>query len=211
MLIVRDRLFARKKREPNNERVEQVYKIARNRVSRKIQKSKKEPEEAYFAEHQSDIKKTWEGLRKLVNVKKSVRFSISQLNVNGKIINETAEIAEKLNHFFVNVGPETEKTVPRVPNASPQKYLGNRNQFELIIAHISHEEVLNIINALPNKGTGPSSIPLRLLKDVADIIITPLCHIINLSFSSGIFPDLLKVTKVVAIHKGGSTEEVNNF
>ena len=211
MLNVRDRLFARKKREPENERVEQVYKIARNRVSRKIQKSKKEHEEAYFTEHQSDIKKTWEGLRKLVNVKKSVRFSISQLNVNGKIINETAEIAEKLNNFFVNVGPETEKTVPRVPNASPQKYLRNRNQFELIIAHISHEEVLNIINALPNKGTGPTSIPLRLLKDVADIIITPLCHIINLSFSSGIFPDLLKVTKVVAIHKGGSTEEVNNF
>ena len=70
MLNIRDRLFARKKREPDKERVEQVYKIARNRVSREIQKSKKEHEEAYFAEHQSDIKKTWEGLRKLVNVKK---------------------------------------------------------------------------------------------------------------------------------------------
>ena len=211
MLNIRDRLFARKKREPTNERVEQVYKIARNRVSRKIQKSKKEHEEAYFAEHQTDIKKTWEGLRKLVNVKKSVRFSISQLNVNGKIVDEPAMIAEKLNKFFVNVGPETERKVPKVPNASPEKYLKNRNQFELIIAHISHEEVMTIINALPNKSTGPTSIPLRLLKDVADLIITPLCHIINLSFTSGIFPDILKVSKVVAIHKGGSTEEVNNF
>ena len=104
-----------KKKEPNNERVDQVYKIARNRVSRKIQRSKKEHEEAYFAEHQSDIKKTWEGLRKLVNVKKSVRFSISQLNVNGKIVDEPAEIAEKLNNFFVNVGPETEKKSPKSP------------------------------------------------------------------------------------------------
>ena len=147
----------------------------------------------------------------MVNVKKSVRFSISQLNSNGQIIDEPAKIAEKLNNFFVNVGPDTEKTVPRVPNASPEKYLKNRTQFELIIAHISQEEVLSIINALPNKGTGPSSIPLRLLKDAADLIITPLCHIINLSFSSGIFPDSLKVAKVVPIHKGGSTEEVNNF
>ena len=57
MLKVRDRLFARKKSEPNNKRVEEVYKIARNRVSRKIKKSKKEHEEAYFAEHQTDIKK----------------------------------------------------------------------------------------------------------------------------------------------------------
>ena len=103
------------------------------------------------------------------------------------------------------------KKVPKVPNASPEKYLRNRNQFQLVIAHISDEEVLSIINALPNKGTGPSSIPLRLLKDVANLIIVPLCHIINLSFTSGIFPDLLKVAKVVAIHKGGSTEEVNNF
>ena len=70
MLNLRDRLFARTKREPNNERVRQVYKTARNRVSRKILKSKKDHEEAYFVEHQSDIKKTWEGLRKLVNVKK---------------------------------------------------------------------------------------------------------------------------------------------
>ena len=52
MLNLRDRLFARKKREPDNERVDQVYKIARNRVSRKIQRSKKEHQEAYFAEHQ---------------------------------------------------------------------------------------------------------------------------------------------------------------
>ena len=211
MLQIRDRLFARKKREPYNERVDQIYKIARNRVSRKIQKSKKDHQEAYFNEHQTDIKKTWEGLRKLVNVKKSVRFSISQLNVNGKIVDEPAEIAEKLNKFFVNVGPETERSVPKVPHASPQKFLKNRNQFELIIGHISNEEVLTIINSLPNKSTGPNSIPLRLLKDVADLIISPLCNIINLSFSSGIFPDSLKVSKVVAIHKGGSTQEVNNF
>ena len=86
MLNLRDRLFARTKREPNNERVKQVYKTARNRVSRKIHKSKKDHEEAYFAEHQSDIKKTWEGLRKLVNVKKTVKFSISQLNIKGNIV-----------------------------------------------------------------------------------------------------------------------------
>ena len=116
-----------------------------------------------------------------------------------------------MNKFFVNVGPETEKKVPKVPNASPEKFLKNRNQFELIIAHISEEEVLNIIKALPNKSSGPTSIPLRLLHDVSDLIITPLCHIINLSFTTGIFPDILKVTKVVAIHKGGSTQELNNF
>ena len=79
MLDLRDRLFARRKREPNNERVDQAYKTARNRVSRKIEKSKKEYQDAYFAEHQNDIKKTWEGLRKLVNMKRVLDFLFPNL------------------------------------------------------------------------------------------------------------------------------------
>ena len=82
-----------------------------------------------------------------------------------------------------NVGPETEKSVPKVP--PPSVYLKNRNQFELIITHISEQEILDIINALQNKGTGPASIPLNMLKLVADIIVVPLCRINNLSFFCG--------------------------
>ena len=159
----------------------------------------------------TNIKKTWEAIRKIVNVKKSTNFSISHLNINGKISTDPCEITNKFNHFFVNVGPSTEKGVPKVPNMSPVKFLKNRNQFNLIIAHISDEEVLKIIESLPNKSTGPASIPLKLLKIIADIVVVPLCNIINLSFSTGVFPDILKVAKVIPIHKGGSTEELNNF
>ena len=34
---------------------------------------------------------------------------------------------------------------------------------------------------------------------------------INKSFSSGIFPDLLKIVKVIPIHKGNSNQEMNNY
>ena len=81
----------------------------------------------------------------------------------------------------------------------------------MIIAHISEQEVLDIINALPKKGTGPASIPLKMLLLVSDIIVIPLCHVINLSFSRGVFPDVLKVAKIIALHKGGSTQDLNNF
>ena len=85
--------------------------------------------------------------------------------------------------FFVNVGPDTEKTVPKIPNMSPEKFLRNRNQLELIIAHISEEEILELIKSLPtNKGTGPASIPMRFLLIVADLIVIPLCKLINVSF-----------------------------
>ena len=158
-----------------------------------------------------NIKKTWDAIRKIVNVKKSTHFSIFQLNINGKITDDSVEITNKINNYFVNVGPQTEKGVPKVPNMTPDKFLKNRNQLDFIITHISEEEVLKIIESLPNKSFGPASIPLKLLKIVADIIVIPLCHIINLSFSTGVFPEVWKIAKVIPLHKGGSTEELNNF
>ena len=70
---------------------------------------------------------------------------------------------------------------------------------------------MEIIKSLQNKATGPSSIHLKLLHIVADLIVFPLCHIINMSFSKGIFPEKLKIVKVIPIHKGGSTQDINNF
>ena len=46
---------------------------------------------------------------------------------------------------------------------------------------------------------------------IPDLLIIPLAHIINMSFNTGVYPDLLQIVKVIPIHKGGSTQEVNNF
>ena len=92
----------------------------------------------------------------------------------------------------MNVGPNTEKDVPKVPTIFSQNFLKNRNQYNLIIAHTSNE-VLEIIKSLNNKSTGPSSIPLNLLQAMADLIVFPLCHIINMSFSKGMFSEKLKL------------------
>ena len=204
-------MFARKKRQPDNEHVRVIYNIARNRVSRELEKSQKEHYDSYFEEHNTNIKKTWEGIRKIVNVKKSTKFSVSHLHLNGKIVEDSKDIANGFNNFFVNVGPETEKTVPKVPNKSPEQFLKNRVQFELILAHISEEEVTDLISSLPIKATGHASIPLKFLKIVSDLVAIPLCHIINLSFRHGVFPDLLKTAKVIPLFKAGPADEVNNY
>ena len=107
--------------------------------------------------------------------------------------------------FFVNIGPETENCIPEVVNSSPETFLKNRNQFNFVIAHISEEEVVDIINSLSNKSTGIHNIPLNLLTIIMDIIIIPLCFIINMSLSTGTYPDKLKIVKVIPIHKGGCT------
>ena len=188
-----------------------LYNVFRNRVNRELKKTKKKYYATYFEEHSKNIRKMWEGIRSIVNTKNSGIAKIAQLNVNGRVIDNPKQIVNKVSDFFVNVGPNTEKEVPKVPTLSPDHFLKNRNQFNFIIAHISNEEVIEIIKSLQNKATGPSSIPLKLLHIVADLIVFPLCHIINMSFSTGEFPEKLKIVKVIPIHKGGSTQDINNF
>ena len=200
MIKIKNKLFGKKKRQPINENVKYLYNIFRNRVNRELKKSKKTYYTAYFEEHSKNIKKIWEGIRSIVNTKNSGTIKIAQLNVNGRVIDNPKQIVNEVNDFFVNVGPITEKEVPKVPNLSPELFLKNRNQFNFIIAHISNEEVIK-----------SSSITLKLLHIVADLIVFPLCHIINMSFSKGIFPEKLKIVKVIPIHKGGSTQDINNF
>ena len=43
------------------------------------------------------------------------------------------------------------------------------------------------------------------------IICKPLTYLINLSFSNGIFPDLLKTSNVIPIFKRGENQVYNNY
>jgi len=115
---------------------------------------------------------------------------LSHLNINGKRVDEPIDIANHVNDFFTSVGPNLDRSIPQVNHISCNKYLNNRDLSQFIIAHISNDNVIKIIQSLSSKGTGPASIPLNLLKTAADLIPIPLCHIINSSFSSGIFPDI---------------------
>ena len=211
MIRIKNKLFERKKRQPSNNDIKNLYNRFRNRVNRELKKAKKSHYTDYFNEHTDNIKKTWQGIRSIVNVKSNLNQGLSQFKINGKIVDEPKDIANHINDFFVNVGPDVDKNIPKINHISSDKYLKDRNQFNFIVTHISNEEVLSLIQSLPNKGTGPVSIPLKLLKDAADIIVVPLCHIIIVSFATGVFPDLLKIAKVLPLHKGGSTLDPNNF
>ena len=211
MIRMKNKVLKRSKRQPSNESIKALYNRFRNRVDRELKRSKKSYYSSYFDKHSSNIKKTWQSNRSLVNVKNKLNLGLTQLNMNGKIIDESKDVANHINDFFINVGPNLDKNIPKVNHISANHYLRNRNQIDFTIAHISNDEVLQLIQGLPNKGTGPASIPLQMLKPVADLIVIPLCHIINMSFKSGIFPDALKIAKVLPLHKGGSSLDPNNF
>ena len=53
-----------------------LYKEYRNKIVFILRKAKKKYYSDFFKEHNSDIKKTWEGIRNLINVSKKKHLNI---------------------------------------------------------------------------------------------------------------------------------------
>ena len=69
-------------------KIVKVYSLLRNSINRKLKKSKKQHYIEYFDEHVNNIKKLGMVLKKIVNVKKTLK-KVSQLTIGGKVIDET--------------------------------------------------------------------------------------------------------------------------
>ena len=61
------------------------------------------------------------------------------------------------------------------------------------------------------KAVGPYSIPIFLLKILSEHIAILLYDIINDSFSSGVFPDMMKLAKVIPLYKKNTLEVASNY
>ena len=74
----------------------------------------------------------------------------------------------------------------------------------LFLSPTNGEEVVDICSAFKaGTSSGFDDIKPDIVKAVIDLVKTPLTHVFNLSISSGIVPDDLKVARVVPIHKSG--------
>ena len=75
------------------------------------------------------------------------------------------------------------------------------------------EQVAGIIKKFDlKKALGPNSIPSNILTTTLLDISAVLADLFNLSFSTGRFPSLLKLVKVIPIFKNkGSQMEVSNY
>ena len=80
------------------------------------------------------------------------------------------------------------------------------------ITSTNKEEIYKIVSSLnTNKSCGSNSIPAKVLHLLQNQISNHLATICNLSFSTGVFPAILKTAKVIPIHKKNSKLEVSNY
>ncbi|XP_046662719.1 uncharacterized protein LOC124355600 [Homalodisca vitripennis] len=62
-----------------------------------------------------------------------------------------------------------------------------------------------------SKGCGPDFIPSSAIKHICNLLAYPLTKLFNRSLFTGVFPDALKKSFIVPIHKKGPTDDIKNY
>lgn len=134
-----------------------------------------------------------------------------EIDINGTTSNDPKLISEHFNDFFSSIGKAISDSIPFVnPTTTPQPEL-NVNP-ELIFDRISPSLVCDIINLLPSKNSCDiNGISNSLIKFLKNEIASPLAHIFDLSLQMGIFPEELKISRVVPIFKAGNPLFCDNY
>ena len=73
----------------------------------------------------------------------------------------------------------------------------------MFVQPVVEDEVASIINFLTMSSAGWDSISARVVKMTYGAFVTTLTHVMNLSVTTGVFPNKLKVARVIPIFKSG--------
>ena len=97
-------------------------------------------------------------------------------------------------------------------NKTYKSFLNEPSTNEFTCNQITEVDELNIIDKLPSKASsGVDGISPILLKHIKNEISRPVTLILNQCLTNGVFPDKLKIAKVVPIHKSDDDTMFNNY
>ena len=186
------------------------WKNKRNNVTNIIQAAEISHVKEQLNNRGNKSKSLWKLFGKILNNKQKGNTKVSKLNINGKTINNSHDISNAFNKFFCEIGPELASKID--VNNIFYNYMPSKIKDSIFLHIITLNEVKKEISKLdPKKSPGYDDVTAKFLQISEDLIATPLCQIFNMSMSSGIYPDKLKIAKVIPIYKKGSKSDVSNY
>ena len=197
-----------KNRTLSNETNYKNYKYNFNRL---VFEAKQNYYKKKLNKYKNDTKRTWSIINELTGRKSTERNVLpKELIINKQNFVQKNDIADQLNKYFVEVGPELAKNIPP-SNTSFHEYL-TRFEGEIQDVNITVDDLRKVFLTLKrNKSPGYDDITSNVILSVTDEILFPLYHCINLSFQKGIFPNKLKVAKIFPVFKNDDRCHVSNY
>ena len=146
----------------------------------------------------ANLENTWQTINESLNRRKRKHEFPQEFKLaNDNLISDPKQIADVFNDYFGDTG-----LLNANATADFEQYLPAKRNCTLKFQSVTVDNVRRIIDSLkPKSSSGVDSISDKLLKYVKDVIIEPLTTIINTMLNTGIFPNLLKISKVIPIYK----------
>jgi hypothetical protein len=155
-----------------------------------------------FELYKNDIKKTWSTINDILNKTRKKKHFPEYFCVDDEHIHDKLEIANKFNIYFTNIGPKLASTIDQPVGKSFTTFLNKKISSKLSFHEVTSDHVSKIIDKLRTKlSFGFDGISTKLLKYVKHILLLPLTVTINQSLKTGIFPEMLKIAKVIPLFK----------
>ena len=131
-----------------------------NKILRKtIREAKVHYYEGIFKKYKNDIKKTWKTIRGILNLTARKKNKLEEILLNGKSVKEPEQIANELNNFFANIGPNLSSKIDTTNKKDYTKYLNKKIFTTLNFELVDEKEVSKIIKSLKTKNYGASGVP----------------------------------------------------
>lgn len=185
------------------------YKKFRNKLTRIKEKSKQNYYSEQLQNSKGDSRKTWNVINNVLRKNKKSSNIPSKLEINDKVLSTPHLILNGLNDHFASIGKKNHtgkvnkekisETITVQPNS-------------IFLHDTTEHEVSAIISKLNSKkAPGADDLSVVLLKKLKNLISPILSILINESFKKGIYPNCLKIAKVIPIYKGGTKSCPGNY
>lgn len=188
------------------------YKSLKNEITSLLRLSKKNYYNRYFTNNKNNLRKTWEGIKEIINPKAQSTKNPSFLKHNNIMLNDDKSISDCFNEYFTSVAEKILNDRKYDGSKSHKDYLRNPLANSFVIRECDQLEVEGLISTLDkSKATGPNSIQTSILLLLKTDISEPLSKIFNLSLTTGIHPDCLKIAKTIPVFKKGCHHLASNY
>ena len=210
----RNRAHLAWKANPTDHALIQTKKIARNAVTVYRRKIKYKYYNDLLASFANDQRKTWSVLNAIMNNShmSTNKDVIKKLICNGKEISDSKEMANELNKFFISVGSNLAEQFSVTRNDALTIEGAQRPNRSFYFYKVNNNEIAKLIDGLKtNSSPGVDGITVKTIKYIKDVVSPHLSSLINMAIDEGIFPDCLKVARVVPIYKGDDKQSPTNY
>ena len=190
---------------------EAKYKTYKNKLTYILRAAEIEYYNKKLIESKSDIKRMWSTLNSVIKSKSVIAYP-EEFEQEGKLLSNKTDIASEFNKFFVNVGPDLANKIIAPPNMHVYDFMKGKNKKSMNVEDVNTDEIVKIVNNFKSKmSCDVNDINMNILKKIIIAIVQPLKYICNLSLNTGVFPDDMKIARVIPLFKAGNNNVFTNY